>query len=68
MLARTELRSARKGLGLTQGELAGRIGMDRTRYNKIERGHLTPDVNDAISIAKAVKKRVEQVFVIDNVN
>jgi transcriptional regulator with XRE-family HTH domain len=45
---------ARKRAGLTQEELAARIGRDQTFVSLIERGQRRVDVIEFISIAKAM--------------
>lgn len=45
---------ARKQAGLTQGELADRIGRDQTFVSLIERGQRRVDVIEFIRLAKAV--------------
>lgn len=45
--------SLRRQLGLTQAEVAQRAGIDRTYYNKIERGK-APSVRVAMRIANAL--------------
>src|SRR3989304_3076994 len=37
------LKTARKKVGITQGELAKRVGVSLQTLNKYERGHRTPD-------------------------
>lgn len=60
---RTELYSARKRAGLTQEQVAERIGVDRTIYNKIERGKIkNVAVELALQIAEVVNGSIDEIF------
>jgi DNA-binding XRE family transcriptional regulator len=63
-----ELLKARKELGLTQEELASSIGMKRDRYNRIELGKTPASIEEALMLAKAVEKNVEEIFLPKNAN
>jgi len=65
---RKELFKARKAAGLTQEQLALAVGIDRTAYNRIERGARKPPVDVALKIAAVLGKRVEDLFLLDNVH
>ena len=68
MLVRRELYQARKSAGLTQEQVANEVGIDRTLYNKIERGkQQNVPVDVAIKIAKLVNRPVENIFLPFNV-
>lgn len=55
------LRERRKELGLTQKELAGRVGRERTYINRIEKGETDLQLSSFIRIIEAlgVKLRLE---------
>jgi putative transcriptional regulator len=59
---RQELYDARKEYGLTQEQLALASGIERTTYNRIERGTRKPDIDIALRIANALNKTVEDIF------
>lgn len=48
------IRTARLAAGLTQEQVALRIGMDRATYNRIEQGHSAALVDSLILIADAI--------------
>ena len=53
------LLDARKQAGLTQAELASRIGADKGYISRLERGMLNPTVSTLYRIASAMGYRVE---------
>ena len=64
---RTELYSARKKAGLTQEQVAEKVGVDRTIYNKIERGKIkNVTVALALEIAKVVDGSINEIFLISD--
>ncbi|MFI8865359.1 helix-turn-helix domain-containing protein [Streptomyces sp. NPDC053707] len=48
------IRAARLAAGLTQEQLALRIGMDRATYNRIEQGHSAALLDSLLLIADAL--------------
>jgi len=48
------IRTARLTAGLTQEQVALRIGMDRATYNRIEMGHAAALLDSLIRIADAI--------------
>ena len=48
------IRTARLAAGLTQEQVALRIGMDRATYNRIEQGHAAALIDSLIRIADAI--------------
>lgn len=50
-----EIKNARKGLSLTQEEIAKASGISRSYYTRIENGTAIPTVNVAKSIASILK-------------
>ncbi|MDI6872493.1 MAG: helix-turn-helix transcriptional regulator [Bacillota bacterium] len=59
---RSELLKARRDSGLTQGQVAEAVGIDRTAYNRIERGVQRPTVDVALRIAAVLGRPVEALF------
>ena len=53
------LRNARKEAGLTQSELAARIGADKAYISKIEHGRTIPSVASFYRIVSALGMQVE---------
>jgi DNA-binding XRE family transcriptional regulator len=66
-MVRFELLKARKIACLTQQELADKANIKRFTYQRIETGILTPDINIAYSIASALGKKIEEIFLPDDV-
>ena len=58
-----ELRST---IGMTQEELAQKIGVTRQTIISIEKGNYTPSVLLSLKIAKIFKKTLEEVFYLKN--
>ncbi len=54
--------AARERAGMSQGELAERIGIARASVNRIERGIASPNVAVALSIAHELGESVETLF------
>jgi transcriptional regulator with XRE-family HTH domain len=48
------IRAARKHYGLSQGQLALRIGCPRTWVSKVETGRATPTMTSFLRVAKAM--------------
>ena len=66
---RKALIAARKAIpGLKQEDVANAIGIDRTSYNRIELGKRSVSVEEAIVIAKTVGRRIEDIFLPNDVN
>jgi putative transcriptional regulator len=59
------LKDFRTELGLTQAELAERIGVTRKTVNTVENGVFTPSATLAIKLAQALGVSVEQLFWIE---
>ena len=53
------LRDARKKAGITQAELAGRIGADKAYISKVEHGRTVPNVSTFFRIVSALGMQVE---------
>ena len=59
------VREIRQLAGLTQDDLANRIGLTRQTINAIERGRFTPSIYSVLHISKALQVKVEQLFWIE---
>ena len=59
------LKDRRSALGLTQAELALRIGVSRKTINTVENGVFVPSTTLAIKLAAALNVSVEQLFWIE---
>jgi putative transcriptional regulator len=60
-----KLKDRRTKLGLTQAELAEKVGVTRKTVNTVENGVFTPSATLAIKLAKALDVSVEQLFWIE---
>ncbi|HEY1213607.1 MAG TPA: helix-turn-helix domain-containing protein [Bryobacteraceae bacterium] len=58
----TRLKEARTAHGLTQAELALRVGVSRKTINTIENSIFVPSTLLALALAKALASRVEELF------
>ena len=56
------LKDKRAELGLTQGQLAERVGVTRKTVNTVENGVFTPSTLLALKLARALKEPVERLF------
>jgi putative transcriptional regulator len=56
------LKELRTGAGLTQAELADRVGVSRKTINTVENGVFTPSTTLALKLARALKVSVEKLF------
>jgi len=59
------LKERRTELGLTQAELAERVGVTRKTVNTVENSVFTPSATLAIKLARALGVAVEQLFWIE---
>lgn len=62
MLKNTKLKEAREKCGLTQAQVAEKVGTTPRAYQYYEAGQREPSVKTAILIAQAVKSTVENLF------
>ena len=53
-----KFRNAREKLGLTQEDVAGKIGMNITNYARIERGEIEPSGSSLVKISKLLKVKL----------
>ena len=56
------MRQARQDAGLSQEELARRIGASRQTVNMIERGDYNPSLHLCISICQTMGKTLDELF------
>ena len=56
------LRDERSRLGLTQAELAERVGVSRKTVNTVENGVFVPSTVLALKLARAIERPVEDLF------
>lgn len=59
---RSRLKEVRTAAGLTQAELADRIGVSRKTINTVENGVFTPSTLLALQLAHALETTVEGLF------
>ena len=59
---KNSIKEFRIAKGMTQKELAEEVGIARLFMGEVERGNAVPSVKNAIAIAKALGKTVEEVF------
>ena len=59
------LKEQRAELGLTQAELAERVGVTRNTVNTVENGVFTPSTTLALKLAAALNVKVEELFWIE---
>jgi len=60
------LKERRGELGLTQAELAEKVGVTRKTVNTVENGVFTPSATLAIKLAASLGLTVEQLFWIED--
>lgn len=58
----SRLKEARLAAGLTQAELAEKASVSRKTINTVENGVFTPSTIIALSLAKALELKVEDLF------
>lgn len=61
----SSLKDVRTAAGLTQAELADRVGVSRKTINTVENGVFVPSTLLALKLAKALKCKVEDLFFLD---
>ena len=60
------LKERRAELGLTQAELAEKVGVTRKTVNTVENGVFVPSTILALKLARALDMAVEELFSISN--
>ncbi len=63
---KNNLRVLRAERGWSQAELASRLSVSRQTVNAIETGRYDPSLPLAFKIARALRKRIEEVFFCEN--
>jgi putative transcriptional regulator len=62
---KTRIKEYRKKLGITQEELAEKVGVTRQTINVLEQGRYNPSLELAYKIKKALRaKNIEEIFVL----
>ncbi len=61
----SRLKALRAARGLSQGELADRVGLTRQAIYMIEAGRYLPNATTALRLAKALECRVEDIFLLE---
>ena len=59
------LKELRTNAGMTQAELAERVGVSRKTVNTVENGVFVPSTFLALKLAAALRKKVEDIFYLD---
>lgn len=59
---RNRIRELREAKGLSQGELAGELGVSRQTINSIEVERYTPSLPLALQLARFFGQSVEEIF------
>ena len=59
---KSSVRIARRQLGMTQDELAGKVSVTRQTIIAIEKGNYVPSVLLALRLAETLSKKVEDIF------
>jgi putative transcriptional regulator len=59
------IKDRRTELGITQAELADRVGVTRKTVNTVENGVFTPSALLALKLSQALKVQVEKLFWIE---
>lgn len=54
------IKSIRKSKGMTQLELANKVGYQRSMISEIERGHRTPSSTKLMALADALEVKVDE--------
>ena len=56
------VQGARKEVGMTQEDLAQKVGVSRQTIIAVEKGNYTPSVLLALKISEIFNKKVEEIF------
>ena len=57
-----QIKALRSGIGMSQGDLASRIGVTRQTVNAIEQGKYSPSLEVAFKIARVFAVPLEEAF------
>jgi putative transcriptional regulator len=60
------VRDLRAAAGLTQEELAAKVGVTRVTINCLERGVYLPSIELALGLARFFRRPVEDIFVLED--
>lgn len=63
---RSELKKYRLLAGLTQDELAALVNVRRETIVRLEKGKYNPSLKLAVSLSKAVKTPIEDIFIFED--
>lgn len=63
---KTRIKEFRAKYGLTQEELAKKVGVRRETIVFLEKGKYNPSLHLAHDVAKALKAKIEELFVFDS--
>lgn len=63
---KTRIRELREALGLTQLDLATRVGVRRETIVFLEKGRYNPSLKLAYDVAKMFGKPIEEVFLLED--
>lgn len=63
---RTNIKELRKEHGLTQEQLAEKVGVRRETILFLEKGKYNPSLKLAHNVAKVLKSRIEDVFIFED--
>ncbi len=63
---KNKIRELRKELGFRQEDLAAKLGVTRQTINAIENNKYNPTLELAMKLAKFLKVRVEELFLVDD--
>ncbi|WP_315115288.1 helix-turn-helix transcriptional regulator [uncultured Clostridium sp.] len=63
---RSELKKYRQLAGLTQDELAALVDVRRETIVRLEKGKYNPSLKLAVSISRAVKTPIEDIFIFED--
>ncbi len=62
---KTRIKELRARYGMTQEDLARKVGVRRETIVFLEQGKYNPSLKLAHDVAKALKSRIEDVFILD---
>lgn len=62
---RTRIKELRAKYGLTQEDLAKKVGVRRETIVFLEQGKYNPSLKLAVDISKVLKSKVEDIFIFD---
>ena len=62
---KTHIKAFRQKLGLTQDELAARVGVRRETIVFLEQGKYNPSLKLAHDVARALRSSIDRLFVFD---